>query len=49
MNVNFAVQLLSSTIENVLKNYYGDKTDGTSGLCEYMDKFLYCLNVRNQT
>ena len=48
MNVSFAVQVLSSTVPNVLRNYYGEETHGTAELCEYMDKFFDCLNVRNQ-
>ena len=41
MNVSFAVQVLSSTAANVLKNYYGEETHVTAELCEYMDKFLW--------
>ena len=48
MNVSFAVQVLSSTVPNVLRNYYGEETHGTAELCGYMDKFFDCLNVRNQ-
>ena len=48
MNVSFAVQVLSSTVANVLRNYYGEETHGTVELSEYMDKFFDCLNARNQ-
>ena len=48
MNVSFAAQVLSNTIANVLRNYYGEKTHVTAKLCEYMDKFFDCLNVRKQ-
>ena len=30
MNVSFAVQVLSSTVANVLRNYYGEETHGTA-------------------
>ena len=48
MNITFAVQVRSSTVAHVLKNYYGKETHGTAKLCEYMDKIFECLNVRNQ-
>ena len=48
MNVSFAVQVLSSTDVNVLRNYYKEKTHSTAEFCEYMNKFFHCLNVRNQ-
>ena len=48
MNITFAVQVLSSTVAHVLKNYYGKETHGTAKLCEYMDKIFECLNVTNQ-
>ena len=40
MNVSFVVQVLSSTVAYVLRNYYGKETHGTAELCEYMDTFL---------
>ena len=46
MNVSFAVQVLSSTVANVLRNYYGEETHGTAKLCQCMDRFLDCLNVK---
>ena len=48
MNVSFAVQVISSTVANVIRNYYGEETHGTAKLRKYMDKFFDCLNVRNQ-
>ena len=48
MNVRLAAQTLSSTVANILKEYYPAETHGTSQLCENMDKFFDCLNVRNQ-
>ena len=48
MNASFAVEVLSSTVANVPSNYYGEETHGTAKLSEYMDKFLDCLNTRNQ-
>ena len=40
MNVNFTVQVLSNTVANVSRSYYGEETHGTAKLCEYMDNFL---------
>ena len=48
MKVSFAAQVFNNTVANVLRNYYGKETHGTAKLCEYMDKFFDCLNVRNQ-
>ena len=48
INVSFAVQVLSSTFANVLKNYYDKETNGTAKFCKYIDKFFDCLNVRNK-
>ncbi len=48
MNVRLAAQTLSSIVANILKEYYSKDTLGTSELCEKMDKFFDCLNVRNQ-
>ena len=48
INVSFAVQVLNSTVANVLRNYYGEETHGTAKLCEYLEKFFDCLNARNQ-
>ena len=39
-NISFAVQLLSSTVENVLRNYYGEEIHGTVKLCEIWTNFL---------
>ena len=48
MNVSFAVQVVSSTAANVLRNYYGEEIHGTAKLCEYMDKLFDYSSVRNQ-
>ena len=48
MNVSFTLQVFSSTVANVLRNYYGEEKHGAAKLCEYMDKCFDCLNVRNQ-
>ena len=47
MNVRLAVQVLSSTVSNILKEYYPESTHATSELCENMDKFFDSLNVRS--
>ena len=43
-----AAQVLSNTVANILRLYYPQDTQGTSELCEKVDKFFDCLNVRNQ-
>ena len=43
MNVNFTVQVLSNTVANVSRSYYGEETHGTAN-----GQFFDCLNVRNQ-
>ena len=48
MNVRLAAQVLSSTVSNILKEYYNNVTEGTSQLCKNMDTFFDCLNVRIQ-
>ena len=47
MRVRLATQVLSQSVANVLRNYYPADTHGTAELCEYMDKFFDCLNVRS--
>ena len=41
------VNLLSSTMFNVLSHYGGDEVAGTSTFCEMFDIFSDCLNVRS--
>lgn len=48
MRVNLAVQILSASVANVLKSFGPPDTIATSKLCEMMDNFFDCLNVRNQ-
>ena len=48
MNVRLAAQILSNTIANILRLYYPQEMHGTAEVCEYMDNFFDCLNVRNQ-
>ena len=47
MNVSFAIQVLSSTVANVLRNYHGEETWHCKDLWIY-GQFFGCLNVRNQ-
>ncbi|XP_012566352.2 uncharacterized protein LOC105850424 [Hydra vulgaris] len=49
MNVRLAAQVLSSSVSNILKNYYPDDTNGTAKFCEMLDSFFDCLNVRNSS
>eukprot|EP00794_Sanderia_malayensis_P002687 gene2687-3109_t len=48
MNVRLAVQVLSGTVSNILKEYYPESMHATSELCANMDKFLDSLNVRSK-
>ena len=47
MNARLAVQVLSSTVSKILKEYYPESTHATSELCDNMDKYFDSLNVRN--
>ena len=49
MNVRLATQVLSSSVANILFDYYPRQTHATAKLCQNMNKFFDCLNVRNQT
>ena len=49
MNVRLAVQILSSSVAHVLKEYGPPEAAGTSTFCELMDQFFDCMNVRNCT
>ncbi len=47
MNVRLAVQALCETTSNLLSEYYGSDTYGTSQLCAYAEKFFDALSVRS--
>ena len=47
MRVNLAAQVLSDTVGNVLRQFGPPEATGTANFCLMMDKFFYCLNVRN--
>lgn len=49
MRVNLAAQILSATVAAVLKAYSPPDTAATAKLCEMMDYFFDCLNVRSAT
>ena len=48
MNIRLAVQVLSSSVGNVLNEFGPPETAGTAKLCLMMDSFFDCLNVRNK-
>ena len=47
MRVRLAAQVLSETVEKVLKHFSPPEADGTAQFCIMMDKFFDCLNVKN--
>ena len=47
MNVKLAVQVLSSTVAQVLNNFGSKETAATATFCGMMDQFFDCTNVRN--
>lgn len=47
MNVRLAVQVLSSSVADVLSEFGPPDAIETSQLCRLMDKFFDCMNVRN--
>ena len=49
MYVRLAVQILSSSVAHVLREYGPPEAAGTSKFCELMDQFFDCMNVRNCT
>ena len=49
MNVHLAVQILSSSVAHVLREYDPPEATGTATFCELMDQFFDCMNVRNCT
>ena len=49
MRVNLAAQVLSSTVATVLRSFGPPEAAGTAKLCEMVDSFFDCLNVRSRT
>ena len=49
MRVNLAAQVLSSSVAKVLRAFGPPEAAGTSKLCEMVDNFFDCLNVRSLT
>ena len=47
MNVRLAVQVLSETMGNVLKEFGPPEAAATAQFCKMMDQFFDCTNVRN--
>eukprot|EP00794_Sanderia_malayensis_P012456 gene12456-13744_t len=47
MRVHLAVQVLSSSVAAVLREYGPKEASATAEFCEKMDMFFDCLNVRN--
>ena len=47
MRVNLAAQVLSASVAAVLKAFSPPETAGTAKLCEMVDSFFDCLNVRS--
>ena len=48
-NVRLAIQILSSSVAHVLREYGPPESAETSKFCELMDQFFDCMNVRNCT
>ena len=49
MRVNLAAQVLSSTVATILSTFGPPDAAGTAKLCEMVDSFFDCLNVRSTT
>lgn len=49
MRVNLATQVLSSSVAKVLRAFGPPEAAATSKLCEMVDNFFDCLNVRSLT
>ena len=50
MNVQYAEQVLSQSVGEILKQYYPNQViESTAQLCLTMDSFFDCLNVRSFT
>ena len=47
--VNLAALVLSASVANVLKAFCPPETSATAKLCEMVDGFFDCLNVRSKT
>ena len=47
MNVRFAVQLFSSLVGNIFKEFGPPEAFGTAEFCILMDTFFDCRNVQN--
>ena len=47
MNVRFAVQMLSKSVANILRNYYLCETYKTAKFCKMMNNFFDIFNARN--
>ena len=48
MNVKLAVQILSSLVGNIFKEFCPPEASRTAEFCTLMDTFFDCLNVRNK-
>ena len=49
MRVNLAAQVLSVSVAAVLKEFGPPEAAATAKLCEMVDGFFDCLNVRSTT
>ena len=49
MRVSLAAQVLSATVAAVLRSFGPPDAEATSKLCEMMDSYFDCLNVRSRT
>ena len=49
MRVNLAAQVLSASVASVLKSFGPPEVAATAKLCEMVDSFFDCLNVRSMT
>ena len=49
MRVNLAAQVLCASMAAVLKRFGPHEAAATARLCEMVDMFFYCLNVRSTT
>ena len=47
MNVKLAVQVLSSSVAEVLKSFGPSEAKGTAQFCHMFDSFFDCMNIRN--
>ena len=49
MRVNLAAQVLSASVAAVTKSFGPPEATATAKLCEMVDSFFDCLNVRSST